>query len=239
MIKYGIVSTIANEIDNLEKYINALVKSTKSYDVTIFLVFDKICTDGSYQLSLALENKFLNLKTLFCKNSTCPTDSYFFGFNEAFDNGCDWIIDINGGFRHNPTEIIRFIRAIQGQTKFVLGSRFTKKTENSFSNFQRYFLSYYGTKVSNKLLNMDLSDLTSGFHLMHKDCIKHLNEKKVKSKYHFLQTEMRYLLCKKFVYKVVPISYSSSSKSLKIKVIIEAMFLLLYYSFVEYFGNEQ
>jgi len=236
MTLYGIVSTIANEKDNLEKFIYTLNHATKDHKIKIFLVFDRACTDGSYKLSQSLEKKYSNLTTLFCESSKCPTDSYLFGFKHAFDVGCDWIIDINGGFRHDPYEIKHFIDNGNDKIKFVLGSRFTKSTENSFSNFQRYFLSFYGTKLSVKLLRLNISDFTSGFHLMHRDCIEYLISKKIKSNYHFLQTEIRYLLCKKFDFKVVPITYNSNSKSLKIKVIYEAIYLLAYFSMIEHIG---
>jgi len=239
MTQYGIVSTIANEKDNLEEFINALNLVTKDYEAKIFLVFDRVCSDGSYELSQSLEKKYSNLNTLFCRNSTCIVDSYLFGFKHALDEGCEWIIDINGGFRHDPNEIINFIDKGNDEIKFVLGSRFTKSTENSFSNFQRYFLSYYGTKLSVILLRLNISDFTSGFHLMHRDCIEHLISKKIKSNYHFLQTEMRYLLCNKFNYKVVPISYTSNSNSLKIKVIFEAIYLLIYFSIIERIGSKK
>ena len=71
MTQYGIVSTIANEKDNLEEFINALNLVTKDYDAKIFLVFDRVCSDGSYELSQSLEKKYSNLNTIFCRNSTC------------------------------------------------------------------------------------------------------------------------------------------------------------------------
>ena len=101
----------------------------KNYDTKIYLVFDKVCTDGSYELSKALEKKYSNLKTTFCNDSSCPTDSYLFGFQHALNDGCEWIIDINGGFRHEPSEIIRFIEQSNNDTKFILGSRFILDSE--------------------------------------------------------------------------------------------------------------
>ena len=44
---------------------------------------------------------------------------------------------------------------------------------------------------------------------------------------------------KKFNYKVVPISYTSNSNSLKIKVIFEAIFLLIYFSIIERIGSKK
>ena len=239
MNNYGIVTTIANEKENLELFIATLNNVMKNYDTKIYLVFDKVCTDGSYELSKALEKKYSNLKTTFCNDSSCPTDSYLFGFQHALNDGCEWIIDINGGFRHEPSEIIRFIEQSNNDTKFILGSRFILDSENSFSNFQRYFLSYYGTKLAAKLLRINISDFTSGFHLLHRDCLEYLMEKKIKSRYHFLQTEIRYLLCKKFEYKVVPISYKSNSSSLRARVIFEAIYLLTYFSIIERIGSKK
>jgi dolichol-phosphate mannosyltransferase len=239
MNNYGVVTTIANEKENLELFIINLIDVMENYNLKIYLVFDNVCTDGSYKLSKALEKKYSNLVTLFCKSSLCPTDSYLFGFRHALNDGCEWIIDINGGFRHNPNEIIRFIEKGNNDTKFILGSRFTFESQNSFSNFQRYFLSFYGTKFAVKLLRLNISDFTSGFHLLHRDCVKYLVENKIKSKYHFLQTEIRYLLCKKFEYKVVPISYQSNSSSLRVRVIFEAIYLLIYFSIIERIGSKK
>lgn len=226
--KFGIVVTIGNEADNLKRFVCEVEKVMCHHNFALYLVFDDHSNDGSFDIARRLAAKDSQIIVRKVVNAVSITDSYLDGFSAAVNDNCDWVIDINGGFRHDPSEILNFIDAIDCKTEFFLGSRFSKPEMQRFSNYQRYFLSFYGTKIASFCLGIKLEDFTSGFHMMSRKCTIHLIESGLKSKYHFLQTEMRFLLCQRFIYKTLPITYNSNSGSLRWKVIFEACCLLLY-----------
>lgn len=228
--KFGVVVTIGNEADNLKRFVCEIKRVMHNHNFVLYLVFDDHSNDGSYDIAKRLAARDSRIIVRKIVDAASIKDSYLDGFSAAVNDNCDWVIDINGGFRHDPSEISNFIGAIDRQTEFFLGSRFSKPEKQEFSNYQRYFLSFYGTKIASFCLGIKLEDFTSGFHMMSRECTMHLIESGVKSKYHFLQTEMRFLLCQRFVYKTLPITYKSTSGSLRWKVIFEACYLLMYFS---------
>lgn len=224
---FGVVTTIANEEDTLEKFVEEIFENTKNFNTLIFLVFDHVTTDNSYKIAQRLAKIDPRIIVLFDKASSCPRESYFFGFHNALAKNCDLILDINGGFRHQPAEIQRFIQALTPEVDCVIGSRFCEQGAASFKYVQRYVLSFYGTKIANMLLGSNLTDYTSGYHLFTSSCLADLCNFGVNSRFHFMQTEMRHYIAKQKIYREVPISYISSSAPLKWKVVFEAAFELV------------
>ena len=219
----AVVTTIANERDNIQQFISDVLSNTERFNSCLYLVFDSVSNDGSLEIARQLEKDNPRLKVLFCTHSTCPTDSYIYGFTRALGDGADLIFDMNGGYRHQPAEMHRFLEAMESGVDCVIGSRFRDGGRASFKHIQRYVLSYYGTALANLVLGVKLSDFTSGFHLFSADSLSNILNHGIHSKFHFMQTEMRFLIAKRYVFREVPITYASNSAPLKFKVIFEAL----------------
>jgi dolichol-phosphate mannosyltransferase len=142
----------------------------------------------------------------------CVVDAYFRGYREALAAGAEWILEMDGGLSHTPEEIPRFISAMESGVDFAAGSRFVEGSNYHESRFSRWLTSRGGTWLSNFLLGTKMKDMTSGFECFNRKAMKLVLDHGVKSKAHFFQTEIRYLM-HRLNWVEVPISYSCPSKS--------------------------
>jgi len=86
-----------------------------------------------------------------------------------------------------------------------------------------------GNVLSNFFLSLRLKDLTSGFYMIRKEVLKKeiYKIKKFKSKYHFIDTELKFYL-KKYNYNQIKINYKSPNKTIPIKIILDSTKVLFY-----------
>lgn len=98
----------------------------------------------------------------------------------------------------------------------------------SESVFRRKVLSKTGTILSNMLLGTEMYDMTSGFQGLHRDVVGKIIKYPFKSKAHFYQTEIRYLLRNRKMIEI-PIHYKAPSPRVSEKAIKNAISTLMYY----------
>ena len=104
------------------------------------------------------------------------------------------------------------------------------------SGFKRRFLSSAGTMLSNSLLGTRLNDMTSGYQGFSRDVVKKILDYGLRSKAHFYQTEIRYLL-RKMKCIEIPITYHATSPGVSFFAIRNSISLLLYYFMKRMFFN--
>jgi dolichol-phosphate mannosyltransferase len=147
-------------------------------------------------------------------------DAYFRGYREALANGSDWILEMDGGLSHLPEEIPRFIAAMNRGADFAAGSRFVKGG-SYHGRITRHVVSRGGSQLANLLLGTRMKDMTSGFQCFTAKAMTHVLEQGVKSRGHFFQTEIRYML-RNWNWEEVPITYANPSPSLGASSLLEA-----------------
>ncbi|MDT8390812.1 MAG: glycosyltransferase family 2 protein [Lentisphaeria bacterium] len=152
------------------------------------------------------------VRCVWAPENRCVVDAYFRGYREAYDAGAEWILEMDGGLSHLPEEIPRFIQAMESGVDFAGGSRFVSGSAYRESRFARWLTSRGGTWVSNVLLGTKMKDMTSGFECFSRAAMKLVLSHGVRSKAHFFQTEIRYLM-HRLNWVEVPITYSRPSKS--------------------------
>ena len=111
-----------------------------------------------------------------------------------------------------------------------------RKCSMGDSPFNRRMLSKGGTILANLLLGTKLYDMTSGFQGFHRDIIGKLLEYPLKSRAHFYQTEVKYLL-RKHRTAEVPIHYQAPSPRVSKSAVKNARETLLYYFWERLKGN--
>jgi dolichol-phosphate mannosyltransferase len=92
----------------------------------------------------------------------------------------------------------------------------------------RRFLSHSGTILSNILLGTRFHDMTSGYQGFHASVMKKLLDYPLRSRAHFYQTEVRYLL-RSHPYAEVPIHYNAPSPRVSRKAIRNSFSVLFFY----------
>ena len=96
------------------------------------------------------------------------------------------------------------------------------------SPMNRWMLSKVGTIFANVLLGTHFKDMTSGYQGFHREVVGKILDYRLKSKAHFYQTEIRYLL-RKFKGCEVPIHYNAPSPRVSQNAIRNAIDTLFYY----------
>jgi dolichol-phosphate mannosyltransferase len=146
-------------------------------------------------------------------------DAYLRGYKEALDAGCDWILEIDAGFSHQPSDIPQFFSAMEQGMDCVFGSRFIGRFEKS--SLKRRFVSWGGTALANMLLGTRQTDMTSGFELFSRKTLAMVISRGIQSRAHFFQTEIK-TYCRNLEFVEVPITYRAASPRLGASSLKEA-----------------
>ncbi|MFC1737433.1 glycosyltransferase [Planctomycetota bacterium] len=228
-VKLGIVCPMANERSTAIEFVNAVLERCRNFrSVKFFAVFDNSCTDGTSDLLKDQMEKISQLKVIWAPNNKCVVDAYIGGYREAIEAGCDWILEIDAGFSHQPSEIPQFFDKMAQGYDCVFGSRFSKGGKFESAPLSRFLLSRAGSTISNILLGTKYKDMTSGFELFTNDTLRKVLQKGIRSRGHFFQTEIK-AYCRNMRIVEVPIHYRVPSKNVNSTVIVDAfinLFLL-------------
>ena len=223
----GIVCPMANESKTVEAFVENVLGYCRGFkSVVLFVILDKASTDNTYGRLLHLQNLYPEINVISAPENKNVVDAYLRGYKEAMDAHCDWILEIDAGFSHQPSDIPQFFEKMEEGYDCVFGSRFCKNGKVEHSPFTRYLISYGGTQLVNFLLKTKLSDMTSGFELFSNKALERVLKEGVHSKGHFFQTEIR-VNARNMNIVEVPIHYKSASPGITISVLLDAFKNLL------------
>ena len=222
-VKLGIVCPMANERERAVEFIDAVLAQCDGFkEVTFFAVLDNVSIDGTVEILRELENRQPKLKIIWAPENKCVVDAYVRGYKEALNVGCDWILEIDASFSHQPYEIPQFFEKILQRYDCVFGSRFCEGGSMVESSLKRRFISRAGSLMANFLLGTKLKDMTSGFELFTRQALEMVLEKGIKSKAHFFQTEIK-VYCRNLKIAELPITYRAPSASVNNAVLRDAL----------------
>src|ERR1043165_7083071 len=126
-LKLGIVCPMANEEALAEKFVNELLDVCNSAGfalVEMFVVLDKASKDNTLPLLRKLEKQRPQLNVIWAPENRSVVDAYIRGYGEAIKAGCDWILEIDAGYSHQPADVPQFFAAMAEGRDCVFGSRF-------------------------------------------------------------------------------------------------------------------
>jgi len=213
-VHLGIVCPMANEGDDAVRFCRAVLQECQGFRVvTFFAVFDKVTQDRSLELMRALEQHEPQLRVLWAPENRCVVDAYLRGYNEALAAGCNWILEIDAGFSHQPSDIPQFFAAMETGADCVFGSRFLHEGGFERSSLKRRFVSWGGTALANLLLGTRQTDMTSGFEMFSSETLRMVIAQGIQSRAHFFQTEIK-TYCRNLKFVELPITYRAASPRL-------------------------
>ena len=225
-IHLGIVCPVANEKITIQSFIFDVLSHCKEFKkVTFFTVFDNNCTDGTIDIVKRIEKKQDDVVVLWRPENNCVVDAYICGYKEALKNNCDWILEIDSGYSHQPSDIPKFIDAMESGYDCVFGSRFCEGGQFAVNSKKRHIISKGGTILINLLLGTKLKDMTSGFEMFSRSSLEKIMKKGIRSKGHFFQSEIR-TFCHQLNLLEIPISYRNPSNSINNQILIDSFFNL-------------
>lgn len=223
-MKTVVVMPVANEEATMENIIKEII--ALSYDLFLYVVMDSYSKDRTADIVKEYEEKTNGrVRYIFHAKSNGVISCYLEGFRCALRDGADRIIEMDGGGSHKPSEIYRFVEKLDEGYDCVWGSRFCDGGDISNQPLYRRILSGGGTILANMVLGTRLKDMTSGFEGFQRNILEGLKLDEFLSTGHMYQTEMRFY-CRKLNTVEVPIHYTGSTSSIKLKSVTEALSIL-------------
>lgn len=217
----GVVTPLANEAQTINDFLTKVCRQLGTQD-RIFCVVDNASTDNTRARveEFAVDDE--RVVCVWAPENRCVVDAYFCGYRMALNYGADWILEMDGGLSHQPEEIPNFRTAIESDNfDYIGGSRFMRGGDHVGSIFRKS-VSRSGTVLSNLVLHTTFTDMTGGFQCFSRNAMQRVVEKGVKSRAHFFQTEIKYLL-RNHRWLEIPIVYQSPSASVNRAVIWESI----------------
>ena len=226
---WAVIVPMANESQDFEAFIDVMrplldkLGSGKAY-----FVVDKASKDNTLELCQRVSAEDPRFVTVWAPENRNVVDAYIRGMRAAYEAGHEIIIEMDAGLSHDPRAIPMFLRVLNEGNECAFGSRFTNGGSMGNSPLKRRMLSRVGTLLSNTLLGTKMYDMTSGFQGFHRNIVGKLIDYPLKSRAHFYQTEIRYLL-RHHRFAEVPIHYNAPSNSVSRNAIKNALSTLWYY----------
>lgn len=174
----------------------------------MFVVLDHVCRDGT--IDLLKQAQIPNLEIVWAPENKCIVDAYLRGYKAALEWGADYILEMDAGYSHLPSELHRHLNKIAEGYDAVFGSRFCKGGQIENSPISRRLISHLGTLLSNFILGTHLSDMTSGYELFSRMALEKILARGIQSKTPFFQTEIK-AWAHEFKIAEVPITYANAN----------------------------
>ena len=229
----AIFTPMANEESNAKKFVLKVLTYRKIFrKFKFFIIIDRASTDNTYKIVKKLEKNNKYLKIIWAPHNKSIVDAYYEGYKACLATNYKWILEIDAGGSHLPSDILSFSKYMNDKYECIFGSRFCVGGKMVNSNFIRYFFSKGGTILSKIFFNINLKDTTSGYQMFQNIIIKKIFKKKLLSKDRFFQTEMKIYSRKKKI-KEVPISYVCLPTTIKWSAVKEALYLLILIKFLK------
>lgn len=223
-INLGIVCPMANEKDSAVSFVNEVLAQcqTQSFkSITFIAILDNVSKDGTVELLWELEKSLPQFQMVWAPENRSVVDAYMRGYREAIEAECDWILEIDAGYSHQPSDIPQFFKKMTEGYACVFGSRFCKGGQITDSSFKRQIISRGGSVLTNVLLGTKLKDMTSGFEMFSRPALQQVLDKCIHSRGHFFQTEIK-AHCRRLPIVEVPIHYRAASDSVDNMILKDA-----------------
>ncbi|MGZ5522237.1 MAG: glycosyltransferase family 2 protein [Chthoniobacterales bacterium] len=222
-LSLAVVCPMANEADTAVQFVGEVLEHCRGFRETkMLVVLDHVSTDNTRQLIEELARTTPEVEVIWAPENRGIADAYVRGHREALARGADWILEIDAGFSHQPSDIPLLLARMEEGYDCVFGSRFSPGGSLKDSSLGHYLVSYGGTFLTNLLLGTKLHDMTSGFQLFSRAAVDMILRRGIHARGPFFQTEMK-TYCRRLRIAEVPIQYSSASHHVGRKAISDAL----------------
>lgn len=178
-----------NERNNLPKILDGVLQHN---DIHV-LVIDDTSPDGTAEVAHEFERKTERVFVIERTGKLGLGTAYITGFKWGMEKGYDCFIEMDADGSHDPEVLPYFIREIQNGYDLVIGSRYTGGTISVIGwSFKRLMLSKIGNLYASILLELHLTDSTSGFRCYSRKALESINLDMVRSNGYAFQIEMAY-----------------------------------------------
>ena len=228
-LDWALVVPMANEEAEFQEFITVVSETlTQIGSGKVYLVVDNVSRDRTLELCRELSAADPRFVAVWAPENRNVVDAYLRGYREALKGGHAYVIEMDAGLSHDPAALPVFLQHLGDGYECVFGSRFLPEQSDGEWQAQRKFLSQGGTFLANLLLGTKLYDMTSGYQGFSRAVAERFVDYPLRSRAHFYQTELRYLLRR---YRAIetPITYRAPSPSVSRKAIINSFEVLFHY----------
>ena len=204
---------MANEEKTAVGFVNEVLDqcATRAFKtVAFFAVLDEVSKDNTLELLRQLAKEQPALRVVWAPENRSVVDAYVRGYRDALAAGCDWILEIDAGYSHQPSDIPQFFERMLEGYACVFGSRFCEGGRIVEGSIKRHLVSRGGSVLSNIFLGTKLKDMASGFELFSRPVLQTVLARGIRSRGPFFQTEIK-AYCRNLPAVEVPILYRAPS----------------------------
>lgn len=215
-----------NEIENIDEIIRAVFDLKKEFHV---LIVDDNSPDGTAEHVASMQKEFPNQLFLEVRQGkTGLGTAYIHGFKWAIEREYDYIFEMDADFSHNPSDLLRLLKACENGADVAVGSRYKKGVNVVDWPLYRVLLSYGASFYVKMITGMGVHDPTAGFVCYKRHVLENIDLDSVKFVGYAFQIEMKFRAhLKKYKIEEVSIIFRDRVKGkskMSSSIISEAIF---------------
>ncbi|WP_047247190.1 polyprenol monophosphomannose synthase [Maribacter thermophilus] len=179
-----------NEIENIDSIVRAVFQLPKNFHI---LVVDDNSPDGTGAIVEKLQEEFPGQLFLEVrKEKSGLGTAYIHGFKWAIEKKYDYIFEMDADFSHNPTDLLRLLKACENGADVSVGSRYKKGVNVVDWPLHRVLLSYGASFYVKMITGMRVHDPTAGFVCYRRHVLESINLDSVRFVGYAFQIEMKF-----------------------------------------------
>ena len=196
-----------NEIENIGKIIDAVMRLSDGFDV---LVIDDASPDGTQDTVLSKIEQYPGRVYMETRQGKLGLGTaYIHGFKWALSRQYGYVIEMDADFSHNPDDLPRLYHQCRDHgADIAIGSRYVSGVNVVNWPMRRVLMSYFASMYVRVITRMPLRDSTAGFVCYRAEVLRTLNLDNIQFKGYAFQIEMKFTVYNyKFSIKEVPIIF--------------------------------
>ena len=215
-----------NEIENIDAIIRAVFGLKKDFHV---LIVDDNSPDGTADHAKKMQREFPDRLFVEVRHEKSGLGTaYIHGFKWAIVKKYDYIFEMDADFSHNPSDLLRLLKACENGADVAVGSRYKKGVNVVDWPLYRVLLSYGASFYVKLITGMRVHDPTAGFVCYKRHVLENINLDSVKFVGYAFQIEMKFrAYLKKYTIEEVSIIFRDREKGkskMSSSIISEAVF---------------
>ena len=180
-----------NEIENIGKIIDAVMRLSDGFDV---LVIDDASPDGTQDAVLSKIEQYPGRVYMETRQEKLGLGTaYIHGFKWALSRQYGYVIEMDADFSHNPDDLPRLYHQCRDHgADIAIGSRYVSGVNVVNWPMRRVLMSYFASMYVRVITRMPLRDSTAGFVCYRAEVLRTLNLDNIQFKGYAFQIEMKF-----------------------------------------------
>jgi len=226
MDKALVIVPTYNEKDNIVPLAERILSLPVQVDL---LIVDDNSPDGTGEIADDLAGKHPSIHVLHRPGKNGLGRAYLAGFAWALEHGYEFIMEMDGDFSHNPSDIPAFLKAAQ-DVDLVVGSRYCNGIRVINWPLRRLMLSMSAAKYVQIITGLPVSDPTGGYKCFRRRALEAIDLNSVQSNGYSFQIELTHKIWRRGM-KIaeVPIIFTDrfqGSSKMSGKIVQEALIMV-------------